>query len=45
MPPVAETAAVLLREDGTFDYRTLRGDMEVFLALKRVWEWVKEEAA
>ncbi len=45
LPPVAETAAVLLREDGTFDYRTLRGDLEVFLALKRVWHWLGEEAA
>ncbi len=45
MPPVAETAVVLLREDGTFDYRTMRGDFEAFLALLRVWQWLHQKGA
>ena len=45
LPPVAETAAVLLRPDGTFEYRTLRGDLEVFLSLLRVWQWMRRKEA
>ena len=47
LPPVAETAAVLLRPDGTFEYRTMRGELDVFLALLRVWTWMRngKEAA
>ena len=41
MPPVAETGIVLLMPDGTYMDRPMRGDLEVFLALKRVWEWSK----
>lgn len=45
VPPVAETAVVLLREDGTFEYRTMRGDLRVFLALKHVYEWLHQKEA
>lgn len=46
LPPAAETAAVLLRADGTYEHRTMRGDLETFLALLRVWRWMhKKEAA
>lgn len=45
LPPVAETAAVLLRPDGTFEYRTMRGDLDVFLALLRVWRWMRAKEA
>lgn len=41
IPPVAETAAVLLRPDGTYEYRTMRGDLDVFLSLLRVWHWMR----
>lgn len=45
LPTVVETAAVLLRPDGTFEYRTMRGDFEAFLALMRVWRWLRGKEA
>ncbi len=45
LPPVAETAAVLLRPDGTYEHRTMRGDLDVFLALLRVWRWMRGKEA
>ncbi len=45
MPPVAETAAVLLRPDGTYEHHVLRGDLRVFLALLEVWKWLHGKEA
>lgn len=46
LPTVAETAAVLLRPDGTYEYRTMKADLDVFLSLLRVWRWMhRKEAA
>ena len=45
LPPVAETAVVLLRPDGTYEYRTLRGDLDVFLSLLRLWQWMRGKEA
>jgi hypothetical protein len=42
MPPVSETAVLLLREDGTYDYRPIIGDFDAFLAAVRLWRWTKE---
>src|SRR5438309_420419 len=39
MPPVAECAVVLLKDDGTFVYQTLEGDFDAFLAAKTLWAW------
>lgn len=41
MPPVSETCAVRLSPDGTYEYRSLVGDMDAFLAAKRLWEWAQ----
>jgi hypothetical protein len=41
LPPVAETAAVLLRPDGTYEYRNMLGDLDLFLSLLRVWQWMR----
>ena len=39
MPPVSETAIVRLDSDGSFEYRTMNGNFEAFLAAKTLWEW------
>lgn len=43
MPPVSETCAVRLGADGTFEYRTIQGDFDAFLAAKRLWEWTQRK--
>lgn len=40
MKPADKTAVVLLRTDGTFDTVVVRGDFEVFLAAKKLYEWM-----
>jgi hypothetical protein len=42
MPPVDHTGVVLLRENGTFDFVTAENDFDVFLALKKVYEWSRK---
>lgn len=39
MPKVDHTGVVLLRDNGTFDFVTAENDFDVFLALKKVYEW------
>lgn len=45
LPPVAETVYGLLRPDGTFEHRTLRGDLGTFLALLCAWRWMHGKEA
>lgn len=42
IPQIDATAVVLLRPDGHFTWTPLEGDFEVFLSLKKVWEWANE---
>ncbi len=39
IPKIDKTAVVLLKADGTFQWTPLFGDFEVFLALRKVWDW------
>jgi hypothetical protein len=41
MPPVGLTAVLLLADDGTFTYKVVNGDLEAFLAAKRLWAWTR----
>ena len=42
-PKVDKTAVVLLRDNGEFDFKAVTGDLDAFLAAKRVWEWLHNE--
>ncbi len=39
LPVIDKAAVVLLKKNGTFVFHPVEGDMEAFLALKRVWDW------
>lgn len=41
LPVMDRSAVVLLKKNGTFVFHPIDGDMEVFLALKKVWDWKK----
>ena len=41
LPEIAHTGVVLLGEDGTWSLTETHAPLEVFLALKQVWEWQK----
>lgn len=41
LPVMDRSAVVLLKKNGTFVFHPISGDMEVFLALKKVWDWSK----
>lgn len=38
LPQIHKTAIVLLRPDGTHEFREVRGDLSTFLAAKTLWE-------
>lgn len=38
---IDKTAILLVPGDGTFQLAEVKGDIEVFLALKKVWEWME----
>ena len=39
---IDRTGVLLVREDGTYSLVETKADFKIFLALKTVWEWVKE---